>query len=283
MDQASIPLISVGVPTFNRPAGLRRTLSCLSAQTYPQLEIFVSDNCSPGSETAEVLAEMAERDPRIKYVRQSKSLGVAGNFRFVLRETKGDYFMWAADDDEWQPTFIESCFKALQNGAVSAMSGFETYYRSSGKKSPAVLPALDPIHGVAPNMRAFLHCLTPSLFYGLHRRNAIGFFLEEDVFDYYDCYFILRLLANGGITLVPEKLYVAGVDTSEYVIKPMGHSWGSSLRYLPFYRASRRVLADANLNYSDRIKLETLLATVVIRLFLVNEGRTVLKRIGRVI
>lgn len=106
--------------------------------------------------------------------------------------------------------------------------------------------------------------------------------MEEDVFDYYDCHFILRLLANGGITLVPEKLYVAGVDAPEYVIKPMGYSWGSSLQYLPFYRASRRVFADANLSYFDRIKLETLLAFVVVRFFLVNEGRAVFTRIRRV-
>ena len=278
MDQASAPLISVGVPTFNRPDGLRRTLSCLSAQTYPQLEILVSDNCSPGTETIKVLAEMAERDPRIRYVRQSKPLGIAGNFRFVLRETKGDYFMWAADDDEWEPTFIERCSNALQSGAASAMSGFETSYRSSGKRCPAVLPALNPMHTVTSNMRAFLRCLTPSLFYGLHRRSAIGFFLEEDIFDYYDCYFILRLLANGGVVLVPEKLYVAGVDAPEYVIKPMEHSWGSSLQYLPFYRASRRVFSDININYFDRIKLEAMLAIVLVRLFLVNEGRAVFAR-----
>jgi glycosyltransferase involved in cell wall biosynthesis len=280
MDQTSTPLISVGVPTYNRPDGLRRTLSCLSAQTYLRLEILVSDNCSPGTETAKVLAEMAECDPRIRYIRQSTPLGVAGNFRFVLRETRGDYFMWAADDDEWEPTFIERCFNALQNGAASAMSSFETSYRSSGIRRTAVLPELDPMHTVATNMRAFLRCLTPSLFYGLHRRWAIGFFLEEDMFDYYDCYFILRLLANGGITLVPEKLYVAGVDAPKYVIKPMGYSWGSGLRYLPFYRASRRVFANANLNYFDRIKLETLLVLVVIRLFLVNEGRAVFTRIS---
>ena len=283
MDQTPTPLISVGVPTYNRPEGLRRTLSCLLSQTYPRLEIFVSDNCSPGSETTQLLAEMAGRDSRIKYVRQSISLDIAGNFRFVLRETKGEYFMWAADDDEWEPTFIERCFNALQNGAASAMSGFETYYRSSGKRVPAVLPELNPIYGAASNMRAFLHCLTPSLFYGLHRRNAIDFFLEEGIFDYYDCYFILRLLASGGVALVPEKLYVAGVDAPEYVIKPMGQSWGSGLRYLPFYRASRRVFRNAGLDYFDRIRLESLLALVVARLFLVNEGRAVAKRIGRMI
>jgi glycosyltransferase involved in cell wall biosynthesis len=244
-------------------------------QTYPELDILVSDNCSPGSETTRVLTEMAERDPRIRFVRQSKSLGAAGNFRFVLRESNGDYFMWAADDDEWKPTFVERCLDALQTGAVSAMSGFETAYRANNKNCPARLPALDPKRSVAWNMSAFLRCLTPSLFYGLHRRTAINFFLEDDMFDFYDCYFVLRLLANGGIALVPDSLYVAGVDAQEYVVKPMGHSWGSGLRYLPFYRATRRIFSEVPLDKTERMELELLLAAVVSRVFTYHEGRAI--------
>lgn len=74
--------------------------------------------------------------------------------------------------------------------------------------------------------------------------------------------------------------YVAGVDAPEYVIKPMGYSWGSSLQYLPFYRASRRVFADANLSYFDRIKLETLLEFVVIRFFWLMKGGLFLRESG---
>lgn len=278
MAQELVPLVSIGVPTFNRPDGLRRTLACLTAQTHRQLDILVSDNCSPGDETARVVAELAERDNRIRFVRQSVPLGVAGNFRYVLQETKSDYFMWAADDDEWSPFFIERCLAALQTGAASAMSGFETHYRAIGKIVPARLPILDPAHSVGSNMTAFLHCLTPSLIYGLHRRSAIGFFLEDEYFDYFDCYFILRLLASGGIALVPQALYVAGIDSSAYVLKPMERSWGSGLRYLPFYRAARRVIADAPLNRAERFRLGLQLKGLIARLFSVNEGRVMLNR-----
>ena len=44
------PLVSVGIPTYNRPEGLRRTLECITKQTYKNLEIIVSNNCSSGPE-----------------------------------------------------------------------------------------------------------------------------------------------------------------------------------------------------------------------------------------
>lgn len=274
------PLVGIGVPTYNRPEGLRRTLACLLAQTHSRLDILVSDNCSPGDGTARVLAEMAGMDARIRFVRQPAPLGFAGNFRFVLRESAAEYFMWAADDDEWKPTFVERCLGALRGGAASAMSDFVIAHRASGQTRPGRLPDLDPSRGVVANMSSFLRRLTPSLFYGLHRRSAIGFFLEEAFFDYYDCYFVLRLLADDGIVLVPEPLYVAGIDAEEYVVKPAGKSWGSGLRFMPFYRSVRRLVAGTEMTGMERMRLEMLLAAVVARLFSANEMRALRARLG---
>ena len=46
MMQKRNPLVTVGIPTYNRPAGLERTLECIRQQSYTNLEIIVSDNCS---------------------------------------------------------------------------------------------------------------------------------------------------------------------------------------------------------------------------------------------
>lgn len=268
-----MPRVGIGVPTYNRPDGLRRTLACLSAQTYPHLDILVSDNASPDSAVADVVAEMAARDPRISYVRQPVSLGAAGNFRFVLAACTADYFMWAADDDEWSPRFVEACVAALVSspGAVSAMSGIDTLYRISGRREPVPMPAVSPNVDAASNLRAFLARMTPGMIYGIHRRSEIAFFLKDDMFDYYDCYFVLRLIARGGVVIVNERLYTAGVDTEGYVVKPMQKSWGSGLRYVPLYRASRRLFAEAKLRFFQRLQLEAALALLVARLFAAQE------------
>jgi glycosyltransferase involved in cell wall biosynthesis len=106
-------LVSVGIPTYNNPNGLRRTLTCITGQTHKNLEIIVSDNCSPGPETEAVVQEFIAKDSRVRYYRQEKNNGVFSNFQFVLETATADYFMWAADDDLWDTNFVSSCLSCL--------------------------------------------------------------------------------------------------------------------------------------------------------------------------
>lgn len=272
--------VSIGVPTFNRPDGLRRTLECLSAQTYGNIEILVSDNCSPDQAVARVAAEMMEKDARIHFVHQTAALGIFDNFRFVLKETDADFFMWAADDDEWAPTFVARCMNALSGGAVSAMTGIDTLYRQSNKRISMEMPEISETQGMVSNMMAFLRRPTPGMFYGLHRRSALQSFLVDEVFDFYDCYFVLRLLTQGRIVLIPDSLYVAGIDAPAYVTKPVEQKgFLRGIRYLPFYRAASRLIADVSPSASDRMKLEAQLLMIVARLFVTHEGRALLGRL----
>jgi glycosyltransferase involved in cell wall biosynthesis len=110
------PLVSVGIPTYNRPEGLRRTLEYIIGQTYKNLEIIVSDNCSPNLDVETVGREFAEKDHRVTYFRQKENTGVY-NFEFVLEKATGEYFMWAADDDEWDKEFISACVPLLQKNS----------------------------------------------------------------------------------------------------------------------------------------------------------------------
>jgi glycosyltransferase involved in cell wall biosynthesis len=108
------PLVSIGCPTYNRPAGLRRMLECLVSQTYSNLEIIVSDNCSTGEETQRVVWELSQQDPRIKYFRQEQNIGLFHNYKFVLEQAQGEYFAWACDDDAREPNFIEACMREFE-------------------------------------------------------------------------------------------------------------------------------------------------------------------------
>lgn len=115
INKESQPLVSVGIPTYNRPDGLRKTLECITQQTYTNLEIIISDNCSPDLEVSRVIQSFAEADRRIKHFRQSENVGAGNNFKFVLEKSSGEYFMWAADDDEWDKTYIEKLLDLIQH------------------------------------------------------------------------------------------------------------------------------------------------------------------------
>ncbi|MEO8002984.1 MAG: glycosyltransferase family 2 protein [Arenimonas sp.] len=108
------PLVSVGIPTFNRPEGLSRALECIQKQTYKNIEIIVSDNCSPGEAVNALMHSLANNDRRIRYFRQKSNIGATANFEFVLHESTGKYFFWAADDDLCDATFIQQIVEAME-------------------------------------------------------------------------------------------------------------------------------------------------------------------------
>jgi glycosyltransferase involved in cell wall biosynthesis len=107
------PLVSIGLPTYNGGRYLAQSLEALLKQDYPNWELLISDNCSTDG-TGDIARAYAARSDRVRYVRHETNLGARGNFNFVLREARGAYFMWAADHDLWEPTFISRCVEALE-------------------------------------------------------------------------------------------------------------------------------------------------------------------------
>ena len=110
----NLPLVTVGIPTYNRVIGLDRTLQCIIDQTYANLEIMVSDNCSTDRSVVVLLEKYAALDERVKFYVQERNLTIIPNFQFLLDKAAGEYFMWAADDDHWETNFIEVCVKGMQ-------------------------------------------------------------------------------------------------------------------------------------------------------------------------
>ena len=139
------PKVSIGIPTFNRPEGLKNTLEYLTKQSYTNIEIIISDNCSPTNEVSKIAAEFIDLDPRVKFYKQSENRGASFNFKFVLHKAVGEYFMWAADDDWWDEKFVEKIVsKILQT--PGAVAGFCNYIISDEENpaspSPNALPHL---------------------------------------------------------------------------------------------------------------------------------------------
>lgn len=124
------PLVSIGIPAFNRAAMLRRSLDSVLSQDYFNIQIIVSDNAST-DETESVCEEYKLMDQRILYFRQATNIGAVGNFMEVLKQAKGEYYMWLGDDDWVDSTYVSRCVSVLMSDqGVSLVSGEPIYYRS---------------------------------------------------------------------------------------------------------------------------------------------------------
>jgi len=257
------PLVSIGIPTYNRPLGLQRTLKCITNQTYKNIEIIVSDNCSPIPKVKKVMGEFLDKDNRITYYRQENNIGRIDNFRFVLKKANGEYFMWAADDDEWDKDFI---LILMQNiGSKDAIfPNFTTNYRAKNKIIKNSIPKLSYSNSNYQNAKLFLKNMHPSLFYGVYRKETISRFLKEKLFDWYDCYFVLEQIINYSYITIPEKyLYTAGVDAENYIVKTVGQK----LDYITFYKKSFKLFISSKKIHSiQKINLSFLLLAKFINL-----------------
>jgi glycosyltransferase involved in cell wall biosynthesis len=115
--------VTVIVPTYNRSWGLRRALRSVLAQTYPLLEVVVMDDGS--TDDTEAVAR-AFADPRVRYVRQPRNVGVGRNWGDGLRRARTPYVCFLMDDDYPDPTFLEARLDLLARhpDALLTFSGY---------------------------------------------------------------------------------------------------------------------------------------------------------------
>jgi glycosyltransferase involved in cell wall biosynthesis len=108
----SLPLISIVLCTYNGEAFLRQQLDSLLAQTYPNLEIVVCDDCSTDG-TRAILMEYG-RDERFRLHFNEQNLGYSKNFEQCAQLATGDYISFCDQDDIWLHDKIEKLYRAIE-------------------------------------------------------------------------------------------------------------------------------------------------------------------------
>jgi glycosyltransferase involved in cell wall biosynthesis len=115
--QAALPRVTIAIPTLNRVNYLRGALESALAQTYPAIEIVVSNNAST-DDTASYLASCM--DPRLHVLHQLKLLSMVENWNACLAASTGEYLLLLSDDDVLEPDAIEG----LVGGYLGSGEGY---------------------------------------------------------------------------------------------------------------------------------------------------------------
>lgn len=98
----TLPLVSLLIPTHERPDYLRLALQSAQAQTYPNLEILISDN-SAGEASVEALRDLVAGDPRVRHLRCPEKNHYMENWLNALGVAQGQYVSFLMDDDLYHP------------------------------------------------------------------------------------------------------------------------------------------------------------------------------------
>jgi len=117
--QNCLPLVTIAIPTYNRADSyLRKTIESALAQTYPHVEILVSDNASTDGTPALV---RSLGDARLRYSRLGENIGANRNYNRCLEQASGDYFLLLHDDDLIDRDFVSVCLRAVQYGTAAGL------------------------------------------------------------------------------------------------------------------------------------------------------------------
>ena len=110
----NIPLVSIGCPVYNSEKTISRALQSLLSQTYPNIEIIISDNSSE-DRTVDICNKYVEKYNRVTLSINKSNLGINKHFKIVYKKASGKSFMWAAADDFWAPEFIKTLVDELES------------------------------------------------------------------------------------------------------------------------------------------------------------------------
>jgi glycosyltransferase involved in cell wall biosynthesis len=222
------PLVTVGIPTRNRAASLLRAVESVLAQDWYELEILISDNGST-DDTQTFCERLARDEPRVRYFRQSENIGAEANFREVLRRARGEFFMWLADDDWIDPSYVSQCASILaQRPDELLVCGRARYYRG-GEFAFAERPVnLLARSGWARLIDFYRTVTLNGPFYGVMRRKP----LETIPLSRFDWLFVGSLAYLGKIrTLENVSLHRSlegGSQDAETLARSLGLSSGAA-------------------------------------------------------
>lgn len=203
------PTVSIGLPVYNGEDYLRESLDALLAQTYTDFELIISDNASTDA-TAEICREYAERDPRIRYVRQEANIGAAPNHNVPAALARGRYFKWASDDDLYRPELLAKCVEAIEQRPYHVLAhAWDAVIDQHGKvvlETPYVLETDSP--DPARRLRSLLVEPGGNDYYGVIRTDVLRRVLPYGSYPNSDRTLVAALALHGPFYQVPEVLYL---------------------------------------------------------------------------
>ncbi|QSG11345.1 Glycosyl transferase family 2 [Halapricum desulfuricans] len=112
------PLVSVVVPTYDRPVKLRRAVETVRAQTYRPVELVVVDDHSP-EPAADALADFDVEEISLRVVRHEENRGANAARNTGIREATGEFVAFLDDDDRWEPEKLKRQIETFEAGGES--------------------------------------------------------------------------------------------------------------------------------------------------------------------
>lgn len=239
------------MPTYKRPAMLRRAVESVLRQTAVDWELLIGDDEDPPGEAWTYLQELTTSDPRISVLRNPGPHGQIGNNNFLLARATSPWIKPLFDDDALKPRCLERFLAAADADPTAAViqcladNFVDGRLARPGRRGAAAL--LERLTSRGALRAAYLQDLevgTPvqCMVRGDLVRAGIAWEDPGGMNSAFDTWWLYRLMARGPALLLNEPL----------VDQHWGHATGTSV-----------VQDDPALLDADLIRLRELLRPMI--------------------
>ena len=206
------PLISILMAVYEpRMDWLRQQLVSLNEQTYPNLRLYIRDDCSPTVPYEQIQSCVRDCITRFPYVitRNEENLGSNGTFELLTEEADGELFAYCDQDDVWLPEKLTVLQEAMEREravlAYSDVSAVDDEGKLLARSLRELRPRLTYLEGsdLAPKL-FFRNCVAgcAMLVNSNIAKRAIPF-PRQTVCDHW---IALLTATEGTVAFVPDQL-----------------------------------------------------------------------------
>ena len=219
------PLVSIGLPTYNRAATLARAIESALNQDYQNIELLISDNASTDA-TEAICLDAARRDNRVKYLRRQTNQGATTNFREVLKQSVGEFFMWLADDDWLDQSYVGRCVQVLRERPdYSLVCGRARYFRAGAFVHDGVEVDLLQDRGSDRVLAYYAQVADNGTFHGVMRRAQLAGICFPDTLAG-DWILIANIAFLGKVKTLENVSLCRSADGESMEVKRYARSYG---------------------------------------------------------
>lgn len=119
------PIISICIPTFNRPVFLKECLASIEVQfaqedLIEKVEVVVLDNNSTDN-TREIIESFCKKNVNFYYYKNDTNIGMKKNLLEVAKHAKGEYVWFFSDDDLQTNDALSTVIKNIEKSEPGIM------------------------------------------------------------------------------------------------------------------------------------------------------------------
>ena len=130
------PRVSVVMPAYNSEKYIGEAIESILNQTFTDFELIVLNDSPDNKELESIVKKYANKDKRVKYVKNSKNIGIPKSRNKLLKLTKGEYIACMDSDDISLPERFEKQIEYMNAHPECGVLG--TWFQLFGKDTTIV-------------------------------------------------------------------------------------------------------------------------------------------------